>query len=103
MSRATFGEFLQAARRYLDGPVAPRHAAGTGGSAEEVSSSLLRVVTIMGRYLQDITPPLGAAIEHANSPSGSWAQACLQATDAAASAARLLSQHQPPEQWPPAP
>ena len=54
--RATFGDFLRAAHRHLDPPVGSQERGASLGDVEEVTRSLLRAVTIMGRYVQDITP-----------------------------------------------
>jgi hypothetical protein len=67
--RATLGDFLHAAHRALAGGTdmpTPTH-----GDVEEVSRSLLRLVTIFGRYLQDLaTPPSQApGTGHAGRPA----------------------------------
>ncbi len=53
--RATFGDFLHAAHRGLAGGAGV--PTPTRGDVEEVSRSLLRLVTIVGRYLQDMATP----------------------------------------------
>ena len=53
--RAKFGEFIEAAHWHLDPATTIHGPAAARGSAEEVSRSLLRVVTVMRRYAEDIT------------------------------------------------
>ena len=102
MSRATFGDFLQAAHDGLGlpsgaGSYAPR------GSVEEVSRSLLRVVRVMGRYVQDMTAGLDGVGPRARPPLHPWARACLQTRQALSNAAWFLADGGPNRRWPPSP
>ena len=53
--RAVFGDFTGAARQQLGSPAALRTAAVRGGHVPEIRHSLLRLVLVMSRYVQDIT------------------------------------------------
>ncbi len=102
MSRTTFGDFLQAAHNGLGlpsgaGSYAPR------GSVEEVSRSLLRVVRVMGRYVQDMTAGLDGVGPRARPPLHPWARACLQARQALSNSAWFLADGGPNHRWPPSP
>jgi hypothetical protein len=91
--RATFGEFLQAARKCTEpegrgGRVTGRH------DIAGVSHGLGRVVAAISRYLDDVTasyPMLPSAKRPAET---AWARAASQAQEALSNAARLL----PPQQ-----
>ena len=91
--RATFGEFLQAARKCTEpeghgGRVTGRH------DIVGVSHGLGRVVAAMSRYLDDLMasyPMLPSAKRPAET---AWARAASQAQEALSNAARLL----PPQQ-----
>lgn len=54
MARATFSDFLRAAHASL-GRRSGVSGPAVRGSVEEVSASMLRVVRVMHRYLQDLT------------------------------------------------
>ena len=103
MGRATFGELVQSAHRHLAGTAAPHHAGGTGGNVEEVSRSLLRVVTVMGRYLRDIATSFHDLPGDTGPAPAPWSRACLQANEAATNAAGFLIRRRPPSRWPAAP
>jgi len=102
MSRATFGDFLQAAHDGL-GPPSGAGSYAPRGSVEEVSRSLLRVVTVMGRYVQDMTAGLDGIGRRARPPLHPWARACLQVREALSNAAWFLTDGGPNRRWPPSP
>ena len=54
-SRAVFGDFTGAAHQQLDSPATLRTAAARGGHLPEIRHSLLRLLLVMSRYVQDIT------------------------------------------------
>jgi hypothetical protein len=102
---ATFGDFLQAASlRAASLPAGP--AAGPGGTsakgsdAREVTQSLLRVVTVMARYLKDITAPFDQVLPHNRPALNAWARASIEARQALASAAGVLQVHGAAERQP---
>jgi len=97
--RATFGDFLQAAHHGLGaaGPPPGR------GDVEEVSRSLLRVVTILGRYVQDMNTALTDMPSRTCLPLGTWDRARLQAREALTSSAGYLIQSAGRRTWPAAP
>ena len=102
MSRATFGDFLRAAHDGL-GPPPGAGSYAPRGSVEEVSRSLLRVVRVMGRYVQDMTAGLDRVGPRARPPLHPWARACLQARQALSNAAWFLTDGGPNRRWPPSP
>ena len=53
-ARPAFGDFLTAARDHASAAAAAHQADRGGEHAQEVADSLLHVITVMGRYLQDI-------------------------------------------------
>jgi hypothetical protein len=53
--RPAFGDFLAAARDHARIAAALRETGRREAYVQEVTDSLLRVITVMGRYLQDIT------------------------------------------------
>jgi hypothetical protein len=88
--RAVFGDFLDAARGHLGSPGVLRQAASRGGDVQEISHSLLRVVIVMGRYVQDISTAPGQAPSQGKPVAAAWDRAGLDARSALASAALLL-------------
>ena len=91
--RATFGEFLQAARQSTEpqghgGRVTGRH------DIIGVSHGLGRVVTVMSRYLDDVMASYPMLPSAKRSAESAWALAAAQAHEALSNAARLL----PPQQ-----
>jgi hypothetical protein len=52
--RPAFGDFLTAARDHASAAVAGHQADRSGEHVQEVTDSLLHMITVMGRYLQDI-------------------------------------------------
>ena len=81
-SRAVFGDFTGAARQQLGSPATLRTAAARGGHVPEIRHSLLRLLLVMSRYVQDITlqpvrpPSLGRP------PPAGWDRAGLEAREA---------------------
>jgi hypothetical protein len=99
---ATFGDLLHAAHRSLSPQ--PGGPSPARGDVEEVSRSLLRVVTLLGRYLQDTATAVPGTPRHAPAPQGPWGQARAQARQALTHAAGFLLRPgtgRPP--WPPPP
>src|SRR5579871_2773112 len=91
--RATFGEFLHAARRFTEpeevgGRVTGRH------DIVGVSHSLARVVATMSRYVDDVIASYRMLPSAKRSAEAAWALAASQAQEALINAARLL----PPQQ-----
>ena len=80
--RAVFGDFSGAARQQLGSPATLRAAAVRGGHVPEIRHSLLRLLLVMSRYVQDITlqpvrpPSLGRP------PPAGWDRAGLEAREA---------------------
>jgi hypothetical protein len=100
--RATFGDFLHAAHQALAGGTgmpAPAH-----GDVGEVSRSLLRLVTIMGRYLQDVATPPSEVSGRTPVTAGPWERARVQAREALTnSAGYLIGPGTSGRNWPAAP
>ena len=91
--RATFGEFLQAARKCTEpeghgGRVTGRH------DIVGVSHGLGRVVAAMSRYVDDVMASYPMLPSAKRSAESAWALAASQAQEALSNAARLL----PPQQ-----
>ena len=87
--RATFGEFLQAARKCTEpeghgGRVTGRH------DIVGVSHGLGRVVTAMSRYLDDVMASYPMLPSAKRTAETAWALAASQAQEALSNAARLL-------------
>lgn len=91
--RATFGEFLQAARQSTE-------PSGSGGRVTGrhdiigVSQGLGRVVTAMSRYVDDVMASYPTLPSAKRSAERAWALAASQAQEALSNATRLL----PPQQ-----
>jgi hypothetical protein len=100
--RPAFGELLHAAHRHLTSqPGLPPPGRGDVG---EVSRSLLRVVILLSRYLQDTTTALSNQPASAPAPVDPWGRARGQAREALHNAAGfLLRPGTPRPAWPAAP
>ena len=92
-ARPAFGEFLAAARGHASIAAALRESDRREGCVQEVTGSLLRVVTVMGRYLQDITAVPGGTRSGVPPPLTAWGRARSTARDAVSSAAGQLLPH----------
>jgi hypothetical protein len=102
MARATFGDFLQAAHASI-GQRSGASGPAARGSVEEVSASLLRVVTVMGRYMQDMTAGINDVPPRTRPALHPWAIACLQAREALSNSAGFLTERGAHPRWPPSP
>ena len=91
-ARPAFGDFLAAARGHADVTTLPRENDRGGANVQEVTDSLLRVITVMGRYLNDITAVPGH-LKSPVPPLTAWGRARLTARDALTTAAGHLRQH----------
>ncbi len=91
-ARPTFGDFLTAARDHASAAAARHHTDRGGENVQEVTDSLLHVITVMGRYLQDIAAVPGDMRSRASPPLTAWGRARLTARDALTNAARHLQQ-----------
>ena len=89
-ARPAFGDFITAARGHVGAAVAGHRADRSGEHVQEVSDSLLHVITVMDRYLQDITAVPGGMPSGATPPMTAWGQARLTAREALSHAARHL-------------
>jgi hypothetical protein len=100
--RPAFGELLHTARHHLTGqPGLPPPGRGDVG---EVSRSLLRVVILLSRYLQDTATALSNQPPRAPGPVDPWGRARGQAREALHNAAGfLLRPGTPRPAWPAAP
>jgi hypothetical protein len=100
--RPAFGDFLRGAHHIL--AVQPGMPPPGRGDAEEMSRSLLRVVTILGHYLRDTATVYSDMPRRAPAPVTPWGRARCQAQEALNNAAGSLP---PPSagtaRWPPAP
>lgn len=91
-ARPAFGDFLAAARDHAGVAALCRENDRGGANVREVTDSLLRVITVMGRYLQDITAVPGD-LQSPVPPLTAWGRARLTARDALTTAAGYLRQH----------
>ena len=92
-ARPAFGDFLAAARGHASAAAACRQGDRGGEHVQEVTDSLLHLITVMGRYLQDIAAVPGDLPSRACPPLTAWGRASLTARDAATHAAGHLRQH----------
>lgn len=88
--RAVFGDFIVAARRHLGSPGSFREAVGQGGSVPEISHSLLRIVLVMGRYVQDVDIGPAPVPGQGGPALTGWDRAGAEAREALTSAAVSL-------------
>jgi hypothetical protein len=91
MSRATLGDFLLAAKTHLDRAGDAGRDVRVDADIEDLCRSLGRVVTAMGRYVQDATPVRPERRSRRPPEPAAWARARAEARDALSSAARFLS------------
>ena len=80
--RAVFGDFTGAARQQLGPPATLRTAAVRGGHVPEIRHSLLRLLLVMSRYVQDITPQPVRPPSLGRPPPAGWDRAGLEAREA---------------------
>ena len=92
-ARPAFGDFLTAARDHASVAAARHQTDREGENVQEVTDSLLHVITVMDRYLQDIAAVPGDMRSRAAPPLTAWGRARLTARDALTHAARHLRQH----------
>ena len=92
-ARPAFGDFLTAARDHASVAAARHQTDREGENVQEVTDSLLHVITVMDRYLQDIAAVPGDMRSRASPPLTAWGRARLTARDALTHAARHLRQH----------
>ncbi len=92
-ARPAFGDFLTAARDHASVAAARHQTDREGENVQEVTDSLLHVITVMDRYLQDIAAVPGDKRSRASTPQNAWGRALLTARDALTHAARHLQQH----------
>jgi hypothetical protein len=92
-ARPAFGDFLTAARSHVSAAVAGHQANRGGGHVQEVTDSLLHMITVIGRYLDDIVTIPGGMRSGDSPPLTAWGQARLTARDALGHADRHLRQH----------
>jgi hypothetical protein len=101
--RATFGDFVMAAHRHLDPPIGSYGQPPARGSVEEVSRSLLRVLTVIGHYLQDITGAFNDLPFPTRPEMRTWARACVEAREALTNSVGFLMDHRASPRWPQVP
>ncbi len=81
-SRAVFGDFIGAARQQLGSPATFRNAAARGGHVPEIRQSLLQLLLVMSRYIQDITLPSVRPPSLGGPPPAGWDRAGIEAREA---------------------
>jgi hypothetical protein len=91
--RPAFGDFLTAARDHASVAAARPETDRGGDHVQEVTDSLLHVITVMSRYLNDITTVPGDEQPGIRPPMTAWGSARINARDALANAAGHLRQH----------
>jgi hypothetical protein len=92
-ARPAFGDFLTAARDHASVAAAHPETDRGGDHVQEVTDSLLHVITVMGRYLQDITTVPGDEQPLIRPPMTPWGSARINARDALTNAAGHLRKH----------
>jgi hypothetical protein len=91
--RPAFGDFLTSAREQASAAAGRREADRWRGDVHEVTDGLLRVVTVMGRYLQDITAVPGDIRTKVTPALTPWGCARITARNALTNAAGHLWRH----------
>ena len=79
--RAVFGDFLTAAHQHLGTPAVFRTAIARGGDVPEIRHSLLRLVVVMSRHVQDTTAAGPQPAPRRGGLAG-WYRAGLEAREA---------------------
>jgi hypothetical protein len=102
-SRPTFGDFIDTAHWHLDPATTVHGPPGARGSAEEVSRSLLRVITVMHRYVEDMTITFPDMRSRPHPELDAWASAAIEARVALVSAAGFLDAQGAISPWPAVP
>src|SRR5215471_402417 len=102
-AQATFGEFIRAAHWHLDPATTIHGPPHFRGSAEEVSRSLLRVITVMRRYVEEMTAAFPRQRRRPHSALPAWPRAAVEAREALASAAGFLNIQGAVSRWPAVP
>ena len=93
-ARPAFGDFLTAARDHASVAAARPETDRGGDHVQEVTDSLLHVITVMSRYLNDITTVPGDEQPGiTRPPMTAWGSARINTRDALANAAGHLRQH----------
>ena len=87
--RAVFGDFLDLARRQLDASPGPVTPAG-GEDVQGACDSMARLVVVMARYVDDITPPGAPARGIPADAQPGWDRARAEARQALATMAAIL-------------
>lgn len=90
--RATFGDFLLAARRHVQAAAESRGHYAPDMGIFGVSQSLGRLVAVMAGCVQDCTAPYGNVRTRQGRALNVWAQAGVEAREALGHAARFLHQ-----------
>jgi len=100
---STFGDFISAAHWHLDPANRAHGPAGGRGGAEEAARSLLRVVTVMRRYVDDMATAFDDVPSRTRRTLNPYARTWIQARQALASSAGYLRHHRPASRWPVSP
>jgi hypothetical protein len=98
--RAVFGDFLRAARGHLGSAAHLRLAASQGGDLREINHSLLRVVTVMNRFVQDVSTVPRQVPSRERPQLATWDRASLEARNALTTATVLLHGDSPAKRHP---
>ena len=88
--QAVFGDFLDAARGQVGSSPGHRGASERGGDVQQVNDSLLRVLVLMGRYVQDVTAGSGAVPARGRRVLTAWGRAGAEVREALSNAAASL-------------
>jgi len=99
--RAVFGDFLDAAHGHL-AEAAQLPATYGGADIRQASSSVLRIVVLMHRYVLDIAPGPVRELPRSERAAG-WTRAGTETRDALARAAAFVDQPDAPRPGPRAP
>ena len=90
--RVVFGDFLDAACGHIGTADRIRGAAKDGVDLQQVNRSVLRIVVVMRRYVQDVTSGWGAEPRRGRKVLSGWAQAGVEAREALGNAAAFLNE-----------
>jgi hypothetical protein len=92
-SRAVFGDFLDGAHEQFSSSASRHEAAQGGGDVQQVNDSLLRLLILMSRYVQDVTVGSGTVPARGRRVLTVWGRAGAEAREALSNAAASL--HEP--------
>ena len=100
--RPVFGDFLDAASGHLGTASRLRRTAGREADIQQVNHSLLRVIAVMHRYVQDVTPGWVPEPARGRRVLTGWARAGAESREALSNAIGFLNEPDAARRRPPA-